>query len=329
MSNNRKRNYQDIQPTPITSNEAPVPILRWTSNFIENNFNDFKNKLENYSLEHFGQLGKLFINEKYYIPPKIPPIRRIQEKNLELKTNYEIKMRQREIQIQTLENDKLKLYALMYRKLSEESKSAIITEPEWETVRENADALGLWKLIKRTHMGGGGETRRLLYSNLNAIKQYESEQLSLYLERFRTALNTFKTVDQTPPDDDEATAIFIHNLSDRRFSSFKIHLKNETAFGNSTSPKTIHDALVKAQKWEAIHPNVITSSSIVSTKDSLEIAKNQESRRMQNTLKWLMHYQLEWKLKERRIIKFYSTTNVRYIYLLMITFFLTFIRPII
>jgi hypothetical protein len=75
----------------------------------------------------------------------------------------------------------------MYRKLSEESKSAtsIITEPEWETVRENSDALGLWKLIKRTHMGGGGassvnnvnpgETRRLLYSNLNAIKQYDSE----------------------------------------------------------------------------------------------------------------------------------------------------------
>jgi hypothetical protein len=143
MSNNRSKKL----PTSITSNEAPVPIIRWTSNFIENNFNDFRNKLENYSLEHFGQLGKLFINEKYYIP-KIPPP---QEKNLELKTNYEIMMRQRETQIQILDNDKLKLDAFMYRKLSKN-----------QNLRLSLNQNGKPFAIKQMHWDSHGRRRNIL-----------------------------------------------------------------------------------------------------------------------------------------------------------------------
>jgi hypothetical protein len=142
----------------------------------------------------------------------------------------------------------------MLRKLSEESKSAIISESKWENVSKHSNALGLWKLITKTHLGGGGsssspniipgETMRLLNQRLNGIMQYSSEPLSLYLERFRSALSSFTQAKVDPPDAALVSAIFIANLNEQRFGAFKTHLKNIiNVFDQSEYPKTIHGNL--------------------------------------------------------------------------------------
>jgi hypothetical protein len=159
----------------------------------------------------------------------------------------------------------------MMSKLSAQSRTAIMREPNFEEVEARKDALDLWILIQTTHLGGNGgsggtrvipgETKRLLNKNLDNTKQGEYENLSIFLRRFNSALDCFDGADIPQPDISDQVAIFINNLNDQRFKYFKVKLRNDFHQNGIQYPESINDAFRRASDWELDNPQRIPISS--------------------------------------------------------------------
>jgi len=215
------------------SNETYVPILNWSSNFMENNLREWKDKMETYALREFGHLGLIFQDNTYYTPPEIelPAIEDNSDPFSEendpyglILEDYKYQLKERRSAIAKLESNKIPLYAFMMSKLSAQSRTAIMREPNFEEVEASKDALELWMLIQTTHLGGNGgsggtrvipgETKRLLDKNLENTKQGDNESLSTFLRRFNNALDCYDGAEIPQPDVPNQIAIFFDNLNE-------------------------------------------------------------------------------------------------------------------
>ena len=121
--------------------------------------------METYALREFGHLGLIFQDNAYYTPPEIelPAIEDNTDPFSEendpyglLLEDYKYQLRERRAAMAKLEANKIPLYAFMMSKLSAQSRTAIMREPNFEEVEASKDVLDLWMLIQTTHLGGSG-----------------------------------------------------------------------------------------------------------------------------------------------------------------------------
>jgi hypothetical protein len=277
------------------NNDTYVPILNWSSNFTENNLRIWKEQMAMYAMREFGHLGLLFEENEYYEPPEVdlpetedgsdPFSKENDPHGLELE-DYKNQIKERRSAIAKLEANKIPLYAFMMTKLSAQSRTAIMREPEWEVVESKKDALALWLLIQTTHLGGNGgsggtrvipgETDRLLYKNLESTKQGEMEPLSTYLRKFNCSLECYDGAGIERPSVSIQVAIFVDNLHDQRFKHFKSKLKNDYHQYGLELPECLNEAFRRASDWEIDNPIRYHSSS--TSKTAVSYHTNMKSR---------------------------------------------------
>jgi hypothetical protein len=282
-----------------SSNEIRVPMLNWSSNFTENNLRVWKEQMSAYAMHKYGHLGLIFENNEYYTPEEVEypvnedgtdPLSEANDPGGFKADDFRSQIKQRREHIQKMAMDRLPLYAFMYNKISPQSKTALMREPDWETVEASKDVLALWLLIQTTHLGGNGgvsgtrvipgETARMLYKNLDATKMGEGEELSTYLKRFQVALDCYVGAEIEAPDEPTNVAIFLENLNELRFKQLKLRIKNDYHQSGIEYPQTIMEAFKRASDWELDNflPRGLSQHNSSTTNSSFHASQQHDNR---------------------------------------------------
>ncbi len=105
-------------------------------------------------------------------------------------------MKHHQKKLVSIEDDRVKLFAMIMMHLSEESLDAVKKEPMWTTIEDEADAEGLWKLVKQKHkVHTAGKVKEITKltarANYQMIHQGGYETVIAYKEQFNFALKSY------------------------------------------------------------------------------------------------------------------------------------------
>jgi hypothetical protein len=126
-----------------------LPILKYGKG---NNFVKFKTALSEVALEEYGDLGRLIKQEKYYVPGFVVPdysgagLTQDEERKLRMEA-----MKAHQRRIEKMIDARPKLFGLILRHMSLESKDEVAQDPDYDTWSEATDPEKLWQAIVRTH----------------------------------------------------------------------------------------------------------------------------------------------------------------------------------
>jgi hypothetical protein len=112
----------------------------------------FKAALSEVALEEYGDLGRLIKKESYYLPTFMAP----DYTGIGLTTDEARKMRMdtmkaHQQKLEKMMDERPKLYGLILRHMSAESKDEVAQDPDYETWSEAMDPEKLWQAIMSTH----------------------------------------------------------------------------------------------------------------------------------------------------------------------------------
>jgi hypothetical protein len=147
--NGRKQGIKPQQSQSLNSDTA-VPMLRFGAG---NHFNLFKRKISVACMEKYKNLGRLIIDEQYYVPDAV-------DTSLYDLTNdrYDVEKgrlreahKHRDKEIHDMRVDRTSMYAYLISKLSIESQDEIQGHADWPDIEKTRDPLKLWKVIKACH----------------------------------------------------------------------------------------------------------------------------------------------------------------------------------
>jgi hypothetical protein len=157
-----------------------------------------------------------------------------------------------------MEEDRPKLYGLIMKHMSMESKDEVAQEPNYEVWHAEKDPEQLWQAIIKTHkvdcvsnvMAVKELAARKAYQS---IKQGSFESLAQYSERFRDTYRGYKaTGTASKPIDvpeEEQALDFFHGLDPSRYATFKTSMMNGWATQAFKPPVTVNEIHRIAGTW--------------------------------------------------------------------------------
>ncbi len=167
--------------------EKGIPLLKFGE---ANNFYKFRAALSNEATECYGNLGKLIDLEKYYAPMFVSEDYAAMGFSAEQgeKMNLE-KFKEHTRKLTKMEEDRPKLYGLIMKNMSVESKDEVAQEPNYKVWHAEKGPEKLWQAIIRTHkvdcVSSVTAVKELAARKAyQSIKQGPFESLAQYSERF-------------------------------------------------------------------------------------------------------------------------------------------------
>lgn len=144
-----------------------------------------------------------------------------------------------------MKQDAVKLYGVIHKSLSLESKDAIREDPNYEDFTDRKDALGLWKAVIRSHYAGtdsqNPEMRlRKIRSKYHSIRQSPFEHLVSYKERFDEYLEAYENEMGNTLSPTQVALDFVDNLDDARYAEFKAQFNNDLNRGRAQAPRSLN-----------------------------------------------------------------------------------------
>lgn len=103
-------------------------------------------------MEEYGDLGRMIKRELYYIPVFIAPD--FSGQNLTANKEQEMwlnALKSHQRKLDKIEDDRPKLYGLICRHMSAESKDKVAQDPDYEDWSVATDPEKLWQMIVKTH----------------------------------------------------------------------------------------------------------------------------------------------------------------------------------
>jgi hypothetical protein len=233
-----------------------IPILKYGKG---NNYYQFQQALYKKALKDYGDLAKLIIQNKYYVPEFSQPD--YTSTGLDVS---EIVMLRTEMmkdfakQVGKMKQDRPKLYGLILEHLSVESRDEIAQEQDYEIWHNATDPEKLWQAITKTHKVDCVSTVTQV-KELTARKAYQTikqgpfESLAQYSERFRETYCSYKNMapSSNPVDIEEGKQAmdFFHGLDQERYAVFKTNMLNGWAAGAFDPPDTVNAIFRLAGSW--------------------------------------------------------------------------------
>jgi hypothetical protein len=141
-------------------------------------------------------------------------------------------MKAHQRKFERMKDDCPKLYGLILRHMSPESKDEVAQDPDYEVWSEATGPEKLWKAIVLTHKVDC-VTSVDAVKELAARKAYQSirqgsfETLAQYSKRFREAYRAYKATEKDPIDhpidvsEPDQAMDFFHGLDEGRYAEFK------------------------------------------------------------------------------------------------------------
>jgi len=233
------------------------------------NWDYFKRKMSVACMESVGNLGRLIDDEAYYIPPPVidadfGSLNPVSDPHGIRKAMLLKEYEGRHKEIRKMKEDRTKMYAYIYSKLSKESQDEIARDASFVTIEAERDPLNLWMLLKTTHMVATiskvpGIIKKSARSEYEKCKQGEFESIVDFKRKFDTRLEIYKSSGNDPVDPEDAAMDFLYALDDNRYAEFKADLVNDLAMGTlAAPPKTINDVYVMASRRIVVKKNQTT-----------------------------------------------------------------------
>lgn len=152
----------------------------------------------------------------------------------------------------TYEEDKRKMYGVLYGQLTNSMRHRIQEEGTFATVQARRDLLALWQLVKKVSLQERGTTvpndiKRLDDARiiLGRIRQFNGESLGDFHDRFLTEIGAFEAAGGSfsVNKDEELAMMFVQKLDRKRFGNILIEWENRLTDGQNVYPKTVAEAL--------------------------------------------------------------------------------------
>jgi hypothetical protein len=207
-------------------------------------------------MEKYKNLGRLIIDEKYYVPPPV-------DTSLYDLNNdpHEIeKGRLREAhkrgnkEIDDMKIDRISLYTYLLSKLSKESVDKLHGHKDWPTIEASRDPLNLWKIIKECHQTlttskVASVIKKTAREEYSSCRQGVYESIVDYKRRFDARLDTYKASGNQEPTAEDIRMDFLYGLDNSRYAKFKAEIVNDIQKGILTQPK---DLYIMASRWVVV-----------------------------------------------------------------------------
>jgi hypothetical protein len=126
-----------------------LPTLKYGKG---NNFVKFKTALSEVALEEYGDLGRLIRLEKYYVAVFVVPdysgagLTLDEERKLRMEA-----MKTHQRRVKKMMDARPKLFGLILRHMSPESKDEVAQDPDYDVWSKATDPEKLWQAIVKTH----------------------------------------------------------------------------------------------------------------------------------------------------------------------------------
>ena len=263
------------QQTPTSTRTEGIPILRYGP---DNNLAKFKEELSREAIEKFGHLGKMIEFEEYYTPAR--PIADQYDASSD-PTGIELiylKEQARAWQCQMIEmnNNKPKLYAMIWGKLSRESIDEIKRHENYAVFNVTKDPLLLWAAIIELHrVATVSKVQSVVRQSARAAYygccQGAYESIIAYKERFDSALEAYNANGNPRLNEEDVAMDFMKGLDNERYDDFKVELINDISMHKMKQPKTINEIYLMASRRIISTKKVGTTTGVAfTTVDSIK-----------------------------------------------------------
>ena len=220
---------------PIREEKDPeeIPVLKYGP---ANNFSKFKEALSNAALTEYGLLGKLIKQGTFEkITPKEPDVETYELSNNPYgvrREKYLEDCKEHRKELSKMRENGPKLFGLITKYLSDESKDEIKRQEKYEEIEKAADPEGLWKLVEATHKIStiskvAATTNLAARSTYYSMRQGAYASIITYKERFDNAKKAYEDQDNPKLVDKDVAMDFFRGLDDTRYGSFKTDFQNQ------------------------------------------------------------------------------------------------------
>jgi hypothetical protein len=247
-----------------TKPKEGIPMLKYGKG---NNFYKFKAALAEVAQEKFGNLGRLIEEDKYYEPeytPMVAPAGVVLDAD-ELKLLKSAAIKEFASKVAKMEADRPKLYGLIRRHMSVESKDEVAQDKDYPTWSKALDAEKLWQAIVNTHkidcLSNINEVMELMarkaYQN---ICQGAFETLAQFSIRFSKTYKGYENTVVLPTGVKEAVSEkvramdFFNALDQGKYGTFKTSMLYGWNTKAITPPTTVNEIYRMAGSWVKVAP---------------------------------------------------------------------------
>ena len=278
--------------TASSHSNSNLVVLRYENGSCPN-FISFRDTLHPYALTECGQVASIIKTNVEYVPPKVVlPTRELTESNDPFavkRTELEQQVKDRAKEISHLRTiAKPKLYGIVWGAMSQDSRNKVIecqvpVDPtatpivyhnDWAEVEAASDSTSLWKRILLTHHGVSTTIPVLDQSkareDYERVRQSKSEQLFVYRDRFKMALETMTSTGATVETAAEQAARFVKGLDNARYAQFRADLTNDATRGTAKYPDTYEKVYDLASKYKLVSASgqVIEASAYITSNNT-------------------------------------------------------------
>jgi hypothetical protein len=151
-------------------------------------------------------------------------------------------------------------YPMMWRKMSLASQSRVREEEEFEKFSLSLDCVGLWELIRRTHLthifGDGDPMREVNIleqeTRFGALRQGEREYISTFKERFDNQIKANEGAGVPELTETKLALEFIMKLDPKRYKRMLSEMRDDALRKDPDAyPKTLASAYRIASGWSS------------------------------------------------------------------------------
>jgi len=231
----KKGKHQGKGPNATQSlkSDMAVPMLCFR---VANNYDLFRRKVSIACMEKYKNLGRLIMDEVYYVPAKVDTAlfdltndpHEIEEGRLKEA------LKRRDKEIDDMNIDRTSMYAYLLSKLSKESLDEIHGHADWPKIEASRDPLALWIVFKKCH--------QILTTSKVAviIKKTAREEYAAckqgafdydYKKRFDARLDALTASGNSLPTDADIAMDFMYGLDYARYAEFKAEIVNDMQKG--------------------------------------------------------------------------------------------------
>jgi len=241
-----------VRPTVSLNSDTAVPQLKYGGG---NNFDLFKKRVAIACLERYKNLGRLIVDERYYVPPMIDAA------DYDLGNDpYEVERvrfreahKRRDKEIDDMKVDRSSMFAYLISKLSKESLDEIQGHKDWKSIDSERDPLRLWLTVKECHQTlttskVASVIKKTAREEYAACKQGMYEHIVDYKRRFDARLDALTASGNAVPDAEDTAMDFLYGLDNNRYADFKAELVNDLQKGIFTQPKTLNEIYLLASR---------------------------------------------------------------------------------
>ena len=201
------------------------------------NLRKWRERMHQGAMQEFGELGDVLMTEQYVVfdEPTYPENGTKQDKVL-----YSLLSKDWMERIKSQRDNKPKLWAYLWKNISEDSKARVLTRGYSEL---NRDPLDLWNAIKVAHVGDGSGDAEMdklsAENNFENMRQFEDEGIVEFKRRFDDCVTALVSVGIPKYDEAKLAREFYDKLSNVKFAKFKERLSDMVLLGQGTRPDTL------------------------------------------------------------------------------------------